>query len=292
MLKYRIISGVSFLALVAAMAVWAPTSVIGAFILVLAAMATLETVNLMTHAGYPALKWTSLGVGLLWMASAWAMAGSAEDGTHAAGLFSLKWLMPGISVWAVLLGCLFRSDQSKSLAKIAGSFVTIAYVPGLMQFLLLLLFVGTGATHEDGRMLLVYGILVIKFTDIGAYFTGRACGKHKLIPKISPAKTWEGVLGGIAVAVLMSLGFLAVSGFVISGVSFGLGDAILLGILLSVGGILGDLVESMLKRSAEMKDSGTWIRGMGGLLDVLDSLLFAFPVLYLYVAWVQTRGTF
>jgi phosphatidate cytidylyltransferase len=284
MLKYRVISGVSFLAVVAAMALWAPTWVIGLFILLLCTLAILETVSLLDSAGFPALKWTSLGVGLLWMLSAWFAA------QHTGALHYLNWLMPGLSAWAIFLGCLFRSDQSKTLDKVTGSFTTVAYVPGLMQFLLLLLFLGKGTIHGDGRMLLLYGILVIKFADIGAYFTGSAIGKHKLIPKISPAKTWEGVLGGVGLSVAVSLIFLWLFGFEVAGVEFGLLDGILLGVLLSVSGILGDLVESMLKRAADIKDSGQWIKGMGGLLDVLDSLLFAFPVLYLYVLWMQHRG--
>jgi phosphatidate cytidylyltransferase len=285
MLKYRLISGFSFMGLVAAMAVWAPTWVIGLFILVLCSLAILETVNLLTGAGFPSLKWTSLAVGLLWMISAWF----AASGSNAA-MRSLNWIMPGLSAWAIFLGCLFRSDQSKTLPKLTGSFCTVAYVPGLMQFLLLLLFLGRGTVHQDGRMLLFYGILVIKFTDIGAYFTGCAIGKHKLIPKISPAKTWEGAVGGVLVSVLVSLITLSLFRFSVSGVSFRLMDGIALGVLLAVAGILGDLVESMLKRAADIKDSGHWIRGMGGLLDVLDSLLFAFPVLYLYVLWMQHRG--
>lgn len=283
MLKYRIISGVSFLSLVAAMAVWAPTAVIAVFILLLTALAVLETVKLLEAAEYPVLKWTALGLGLLWV----LLAGLSESGGTVYGI--LYRAFPAVAVWVITLGCLFRSDQSRSLSKMTGTFASVAYVPGLIQFLMLLLYTGQGSVHQDGRMLLLFGILVIKFTDIGAYFTGCAIGKHKLIPKISPAKTWEGVIGGVAVAVAMSLLFLLLVGFEISGIRFRLWDGIVLGILLSVAGILGDLVESMLKRSADMKDSGSWIRGMGGLLDVLDSLLFAFPLLYLYVRWMHLR---
>ena len=283
MLKYRLISGFSFMGLVGAMALWAPSWVIGVFILLLCALALLETVNLLTAAGMPALKWTALGVGLLWMGSVWA---AADDPAWR----MLHWAMPAITAWAVMLGCLFRSDQSQSLQKLTGTFFSVAYVPGLMQFLLLLLMLGDGVRHGDGRMLLFYGILVIKFTDIGAYFTGRAIGKHKLIPRISPAKTWEGVIGGVLTSTGVSLLCLLIFGGTISGMSFRWWDGVALGVLLGVSGILGDLVESMLKRSADIKDSGSWIKGMGGLLDVLDSLLFAFPVLYVYVKWMMERG--
>ena len=138
-------------------------------------------------------------------------------------------------------------------------------------------------------MLLVYAILVIKFTDIGAFFTGSAIGKHKLIPRISPAKTWEGVIGGIVVCSIVSVVFLWLMDFRISGISFSLLDAFLLAVVLGVAGILGDLVESMLKRAADIKDSGSWVKGMGGVLDVLDSLMFAVPAMYVYVQWVMLR---
>lgn len=284
MLKYRVISGVSFLSVVAAMAVWAPTWVIALFIFLLAALAIHELVALLNAAGYPALKWTTLGVGL------YGMLAVTLDGLDAPHGHHMLWLTPGVAAVAVFLGCLFRSDQTKTLEKIAGSFFALAYIPALMQYYLLILLQGDGPRHGDGRMLLVYGILVVKFTDIGAYFTGSALGRNKLIPRISPAKTWEGVLGGVALAVGISLLLMSLMGRRVGGVEFTWADAVALGVLLSVAGILGDLVESMLKRAADVKDSGTWIKGMGGLLDVLDSLLFGLPALHVYTIWVMGRG--
>lgn len=277
MLKHRVATGGGFLALVAAMYVWAPDWLLGGFVVVLASLAVIETVDLLTGAGYPALRWTSLGVSLLWMLGAWFAATGDPDWIH------IKWLLPGISAWAIFLGCLFRSDQSKTLEKLAGSFFTVAYVPGLMQFILLILFLGNGG--EDGRSLLLYGILVIKSTDMGAYFTGRSLGRHKLIPRISPAKTWEGVVGGLVAAMASSSLILFLYGYSVSDIGFHPIDGVVLGALLGASGVLGDLVESMLKRAADIKDSGHWLKGLGGILDVLDSLIFALPVLYLYISW-------
>ncbi len=278
MLKYRVLTGGLFLGLVAALYVWAPTWGLGMVILVLTTLAVLEIIPLVTKAGFPALKWTSLVVSLLWMLGVWGEF-SIDNGSR-----ELRWMMPAISAWVVFLGCLFRSDQSNSLEKLAGSFFAIAYVAGLMQFLLLILFLG-GNGHGDGRSLLLYGILVVKSTDMGAYFIGSAFGRHKLIPEISPAKSWEGVVGGVAVAMAVSSLLLWLFGYSISGTAFTWRDGLILGAGLAVFGVLGDLVESMLKRSAQVKDSGGWLKGMGGMLDVLDSLIFALPLLYLYVAW-------
>ncbi|MGA0333186.1 MAG: phosphatidate cytidylyltransferase [Kiritimatiellia bacterium] len=275
MLKYRVLTGGSFLALVAALYVWAPVWAVGIFLLILSLLAVLEMVDLVKAAGFPALKWTCLGLTLLWMLSTYA----AETGSGP--LAALRHFMPALSLWMVCLGCLFRSDQRQSLDKLTGSFLTLAYIAGLIPYILLIMLLGQGG--EDGRSLLLYGILVIKFTDMGAYFVGSAIGKHKMIPIISPAKTWEGVVGGVLVAMGVSSLFMWIYGYELSGYRFSVLDGLLLGFGLAVLGVLGDLVESMLKRSAGIKDSGNWLRGMGGILDVLDSLLFALPLLYLYV---------
>ena len=276
MLKYRVLTGGCFLALVAALYIWAPTWLVGIVLLGLTTLAALEMVNLVTVAGYPALKWTSLAVCLLWMTGVWSIGAGVGPGEK------LFLMIPVLSFWLVCLGCLFRSDQSKSLAKMTGSFISIAYIAGLMQCLMLILYLGMGS---DGRSLLLYGILVIKSTDIGAYFVGSSIGKHKMIPAISPAKTWEGVIGGVGVAMLVSSLLLYLYGYHLSGYPFTWLDGLLLGFGLAVVGVVGDLVESMLKRAAGLKDSGTWLKGMGGLLDVLDSLIFALPLLYVYVSW-------
>jgi len=278
MLKYRLLTGGSFLSLVAALYIWGPTPLVAAVLLGITLLAVLEMVQMMTTAGYPALKWTSGGLVLLWMVGAYFSTTS-----ETAAVKSLPTVMPILSVWAVTIGCLFRKNQSQSLAKLMGSFLTIAYVAGLMQFMFLLLIAGRG--EEDGRSLLLYAILVIKFTDIGAYFIGSSIGKHKMIPTISPAKTWEGVIGGVVIATGVSSLLLFLYNYQLSGISFSWVDGLVLGFGLAVVGVVGDLVESMLKRAAGVKDSGSWLKGMGGILDVLDSLIFALPLLYIYIYW-------
>ena len=136
---------------------------------------------------------------------------------------------------------------------------------------------------SDGRWLVIYMIIVVKFSDIGAYFVGCSIGKHKMIPRISPGKSWEGCIGGILTSVVASLLVVYFAKGAFGTVEISMTHALILGVVLSVSGILGDLAESLLKRSAAIKDSGSFIAGMGGLLDVVDSLLFAAPVMYIYV---------
>ena len=139
---------------------------------------------------------------------------------------------------------------------------------------------GIGAT---GMRLMLYLVLVVKITDIGAYTFGRLFGRHKMVPVLSPGKTWEGAAGGVVSALVASLVFIAVTGGKFGELHFSMLDGVVLGVLLSVSGQVGDLCESFLKRICGVKDSGRSIPGMGGLLDVLDSLLFGAPVLYLYL---------
>jgi CDP-diglyceride synthetase len=146
----------------------------------------------------------------------------------------------------------------------------LGFLPGMLLQLRL--------THSAWTLLGV--LLLIKSCDIGAYFTGRAIGKHKLIPWLSPGKTWEGLFGGIAFASLIgALGawLLGRAGVVASPTP---AVGALAGVLFSLVGHAGDLMASVLKRDTGVKDTGTALPGMGGLIDVLDSPLLVFPAAY------------
>jgi phosphatidate cytidylyltransferase len=125
-------------------------------------------------------------------------------------------------------------------------------------------------------------LAIVMLSDTFAFFVGHAIGRHRLAPTISPGKTVEGALGGLAGGIFGALGAR----------EFGLphvplGHAILLGVLVAALGIAGDLFESLLKRWAGVKDSGGLFPGHGGMLDRMDSLLFAAPVLYYYFLWFR-----
>ena len=152
------------------------------------------------------------------------------------------------------------------------------YLPLLLGHLVLL--------HglPEGRAWIFLTLLVIMGCDSCAYFVGVRFGKRKLYPAVSPNKSIEGGLGGLAGSVLAVL--IAAFTFL---PAIGVLDGVLIGLLLGVAGQLGDLFESLLKRSCGVKDSGTLIPGHGGLLDRLDSLLFAFPLVY-YIASLGYGG--
>jgi len=134
-----------------------------------------------------------------------------------------------------------------------------------------------GIRIERGPWAILLFILAVKCSDIGAYTFGKLFGKHQLSPRVSPKKTWEGLGGAILVAALVSLAFAAGSGIITVWLApvFGAGMAVI--------GQLSDLTESMLKRDAQQKDSSNRVPGFGGILDVVDSLLFAAPSAYIFL---------
>jgi len=138
---------------------------------------------------------------------------------------------------------------------------------------------------EAGRSWVYLAMLTTFANDTGAYFIGRAWGKHKLAPGISPGKTREGALGGLASAVLAAV-IMATVLNLISPLSFEYWQIIPLGLLVGVFAQLGDLVESLLKRNTTVKQSGSLLPGHGGILDRFDSLIFVGPVAYYYILWV------
>jgi len=128
-----------------------------------------------------------------------------------------------------------------------------------------------------GPKLIFFLLLVVWLGDAGAYYTGKSMGRHKLSPRISPKKTIEGLAGGIIVSMITAI----VIHFTFFR-DFPLVHAVIAGVILSFSGVVGDLAESMWKRSADVKDSGTLLPGHGGFLDRFDSIFFTAPILYTY----------
>jgi phosphatidate cytidylyltransferase len=135
---------------------------------------------------------------------------------------------------------------------------------------------------DDGRNWVFFALFTTFGSDTAAFFIGKVLGRHRLAPSISPGKTWEGTIGGIFGAIIVSLLFTLPTPLRLP---LSYWQAILLGLLVSIFGQLGDLVESLLKRNAGVKDSGKLLPGHGGFLDRIDSIVFAGVVVYYYVIW-------
>ena len=139
---------------------------------------------------------------------------------------------------------------------------------------------------DRSGLMLFLAIFVPKAADVGALFAGMAFGRHRMTPVLSPKKTWEGLAGGLAFAAVVAVGFGSIirANPVFPG---GVLEAMLFGVVVGGAGVLGDLAESMVKRDGLAKDASDSIPGFGGLLDVVDSVLFAAPVAYL---WFRLSG--
>ncbi len=181
--------------------------------------------------------------------------------------FTISLILLALMLYALLS----KRPLPETLVGLAVTLFGICYVSWLLGHLTLL----RGLPH--GKELIFYLLLVVWSGDTGAYYTGKSLGKHTLSPVISPKKTVEGSIGGLLASVIAScvakLTFLSI---------LTCRDCIVLGLLLAIIAQLGDLCESMVKRSADVKDSGTILPGHGGILDRLDGVMFAAPLLYYY----------
>jgi len=162
-------------------------------------------------------------------------------------------------VLALLWILLAPASVNRATAAVAGLFALVPVWLALVRL------------HAHGPQLMLFLLLLVVAADIGAYFAGRALGRHKLAPRVSPGKTWEGVGGGLVAAALMAA--FGVWWFSMDTVPF-MG----LCVLVAVASVIGDLTESMFKRHAGLKDSGNLLPGHGGVLDRVDSVTAAAPV--------------
>jgi phosphatidate cytidylyltransferase len=188
-----------------------------------------------------------------------------------------------------VLGLCLRQFVSRSntagILAISTTLFGLMYVPWLLNFIQKINFFFFPSV--EGHYYLLYFVLITKFSDTGAYATGSLIGRHKMIPRISPGKTWEGFGGAVVVSTLASLVFVHFLGSKMAGMNWK--HAIILGVILSIAAVIGDLIESLFKREAGVKDSGKFFPGIGGILDLLDSLLFNAPIMYLYLRHVLTH---
>lgn len=168
------------------------------------------------------------------------------------------------------------------LINLSLTFFSIAYLVVPLTCMISIVYFFSESGAQDGRLWLLYLIAVAKMTDTGGYFIGRQFGKQKLAPYISPKKTWEGALGGLCAAIVTSfivtaLAFIFDGAFIIT-----FWQNLLLSICIGVVAQCGDLAESLLKRDGGIKDS-SHLPGLGGMLDIVDSLVFTAPLVYIFL---------
>ncbi len=177
-----------------------------------------------------------------------------------------------------------RDDEP--LQAMAYTLFGLLYVLWLFNFMTKIVYLmprsSTGLV--TGQFYCLYLIVVTKFSDMGAYLTGSVIGRHQMIPHISPKKTWEGFCGALGLSLLASVALYKLMPGHLSFLTST--HAIILGLLLGFAAVIGDLAESIIKRSTGVKDSGNFLPGIGGALDLVDSLLFTAPLLFFYLRLV------
>lgn len=155
------------------------------------------------------------------------------------------------------------------------------FVFGLSHMAYLVTLPNLGETKANGRTLVLFLVFVVEMSDVLQYIWGKTLGRHKIIPAVSPNKTWEGFVGGIATAMLLSLAIRFLTPFTIP-------ETLLVSLLITVAGFLGGAVMSAVKRDFGVKDFGSVIPGHGGMLDRVDSLCYAAPIFFHYVRYFHT----
>ncbi len=242
-----------------------------------------EFYGLIEKRGLKCFKWWGLVAGLALMASTHYYVTHAQGHQLLAG--KPNDFETGVLVLFVLGLCLrqlFDPHNLQGFSGIATTLMGLMYVPWLLNFIQKINYL----PGIDGRFYVLYLLIVTKFSDIGAYSVGSLLGRHKMIPRISPGKTWEGFAGAVLISTGASVALALVAGDRLKELT--VGHALVIGLILSVGAVVGDLIESAFKREAGVKDSGRMFPGIGGILDLIDSPLFNAPLLYLYLRHVLT----
>lgn len=292
MLRWRLLAAAVILAVVLGL-IWLdwgynfgrPGLWLAPLALVVTLLAAGEMRAMLAQGGWPLRRWVVyLGTGLVAAAACVPMLFEVYPPGCPMGKLGL----PAAGLAAGLILAFWRemavySQPGKSVVNVALATFVMAYVGLLMSFLIQLRLLGN---NEWGMIALLSTIVVVKVSDTGAYTFGRIFGRTKLIPRLSPGKTVAGAVGGLASACFGSwlvLNVIAVR--LIPGAPPAPPLAwVAFGLLVGVAGMAGDLAESLIKRDLGAKDSSVWLPGLGGVLDVVDSILLAAPVAYL--AWV------
>lgn len=242
-----------------------------------------EYYTMLEHKKLPAFKMTGMVCAAVMSAGSFYWA--SRGGVAQAQDFEFASLMAVVLV--VFARQMFQRTRDLSpLETMAYTLFGIFYVPWLFLFVTKIVYLlpRTPDGEVTGHLYVLWLLVVTKFSDMGAYLTGSVIGKHPLVPHISPKKTWEGFFGALAFSTAGACALVAILPEKLSYLNYT--HALILGPGLGFAAVIGDLAESIVKRSADVKDSGQFLPGIGGALDLIDSILFTAPLLFFYLRFV------
>ena len=267
----RTISALAMMALAAAAIIYEWVFV--AVILLLTAGGLYEFFYLVKKKGIPIYSYVGIFIGLLIPLSIYTRFELTKN-------WELLFIV--LAFLLILLLQFVRGDNSNAIVGISTTLFGILYIPWFFSFLVKIRLMLPGI-EGAGMKLLAFIVVVTKSGDIGALLIGSRFGKHPLLPRVSPNKSVEGCLGSLAFSIIFAL---LTKSFLPSLFNFSFIHVAFMGAFFGAMGQLGDLSESLIKRDCNVKDSGKLLPGMGGVLDVIDSLLFSAPAFYLYMSAV------
>jgi len=263
---------------------WLPPTAMYIFMNLVIARAVWEFYRICEAKGLPAYKvWGVIGTVAL-VSGSWFVFGmrqSRPTADFAATSYDFDIFILLVFAIGVFIRQFPQKLNAHGIETMAVTLFGLIYVAWLGNFITRINF-----AVVNGRFWVMYLVVVTKFTDIGAYLVGSSIGRHKMIPRISPKKTWEGTVGGLLFAVGGSFLCLWVMPDKLKADGMTVPHVVVLGLLLGSAAVIGDLAESLVKREAGVKDSSTILPGHGGCLDMVDSLLFTAPLLYVYMRLV------
>lgn len=273
----RFISSVLFFGLIASLVAFELSSPTYALISVIALLAQWEFYTLQEAKGLKVFKKAGVFGGLIFFVIDYFRLVKPGVFGH---LNKVEAFAIVLVILFVLGRMVFEKNRKTPVATISLTLFGFLYIPYLFNYVAKTIFLGENGSMQ-GILFAAFLIAVTKCTDMGAYLVGIRFGKHKMSPNISPKKTWEGfaagLLSGLGIAVLMAAIFTQSLG------ALQWVHAILLGLFIPLISVVGDLGESIIKRDADIKDSGGVIPGIGGCLDLIDSLLYTAPLFYFYL---------
>jgi phosphatidate cytidylyltransferase len=278
--KSRLISTIILITLLAVAFTFSQTWIYSFFFAILSIGALIEYFGLFPIRGFRRFRWQTYGVSVAYIIFLFG----PIWGFEANWLSELDGLAFALLVTLVVLERLRSPIEGfRTLDEIAATIFGFIYCVLLFAFIpkILMLPLTNEAGESTTHYYLIYLIAVTKLTDMGAYLVGSLIGRNKMVPHVSPGKTWQGFGGAIAFAVAGSFTLYFAIGDQIPIITFT--HAGVLAILLALVAVLGDLAESILKRSLEAKDSGAVMPGIGGFLDLIDSIIFTAPLFYIYL---------